>query len=69
MRILILIAIGLLLYVIIGSLLRRNKPTNVDKITGKMVQCKHCKLHILEDEALRAGSDFFCSKEHLDSQK
>jgi len=69
MRILVLIAIGLLLYVIIGNLLRRNRTPSTTISAEKMVQCKHCKLHILEDEALRSGDDFFCSKEHLESEK
>jgi uncharacterized protein len=69
MRILVLIAIGLLLYVVIGSLLRRNRTVPPKSIAGKMVKCKHCNLHILEQEALRSGDAYYCSKEHLESDK
>ncbi|MFW5451632.1 MAG: PP0621 family protein [Methylophagaceae bacterium] len=67
MRILILIAIGLLLYVIIGNLLRRNKPPTPKLSTEKMVKCRHCDLHILEQEAIQSGDDYYCSQEHLES--
>lgn len=70
MRILVLIAIGLLLYVIIGNLLRRNRAAAPPKsLAEKMVQCKHCNLHILEQEALRSGDNYYCSKEHLESDR
>ena len=65
MRILVLIAIGLLLYVIIGNLLRKNR-NSTPLISERMVQCKYCNLHILEQEAVKSGSDYFCSQEHLD---
>lgn len=65
MRILVLIAIGLLLYVIIGNLLRKNRR-QAPLISEKMVQCEHCKLHILEQEALKSGEQYYCSQEHLD---
>ncbi len=68
MRILVLIAIGLLLYFIIGNLLRKNRQ-QAPLIGEKMVQCKHCKLHILEQEALRSSDDYYCSQEHLDESK
>ncbi|NQY26810.1 MAG: hypothetical protein HRT92_06485 [Piscirickettsiaceae bacterium] len=67
MRILVLIAIGLLLYFIIGNLLRKNKK-QMPLISEQMVQCKHCKLHILEKEALKSGDDYYCSQEHLDAK-
>ncbi len=69
MRILVLIAIGLLLYVIIGNLLRRGRAVPPKEIAEKMVQCHHCKLHILEQEALRSGDKYYCSKEHLETDQ
>ena len=68
MRILILIAIGLLLYIIIGNILRKNKlssPKEPD--SEKMVSCKHCGLHILEQEAVKSGQRFYCSQGHLEA--
>ncbi|MFT7414497.1 MAG: hypothetical protein ACI9FO_001156 [Methylophagaceae bacterium] len=67
MRILVLLAIGLLLYVIIGNLLRRSRPSSPKTITEKMVKCKKCGLHILEQEAIRQGDSYYCSDEHLEA--
>lgn len=69
MRILVLIAIGLLLYVIIGRLLRGSRPTPPKAITEKMVKCKHCGLHVLEQEAIQKGQNHYCSVEHLEADK
>lgn len=68
MRILVLIAIALLLYIIIGNLLRKNKKTP-DIATQKMVKCEHCGVHVSEKESIRSGNDFFCSQTHLDDHK
>lgn len=69
MRILILIAIGLLLYVIIGNLWRRSRsqPSPPKAATEKMVKCKQCGLHILEQEAIRQADNYYCSHEHLEA--
>ncbi|NOQ93281.1 MAG: hypothetical protein GQ547_01460 [Methylophaga sp.] len=69
MRILVLIAIGLLLYVIIGNLLRKSRPPSPKEISEKMVQCQHCGLHVLEHEAIQSGSNYYCSQEHVDADK
>jgi len=69
MRILVLIAIGLLLYVIIGNLLRKNRASTPKASSEKMVQCQHCGLHILEQEALQNGSNYYCSQEHIEADK
>jgi uncharacterized protein len=67
MRILVLIAIGLLLYMIIGRLWRSSRPSSPKIASEKMVKCKQCGLHILEQEALRQGDAFYCSHEHLEA--
>lgn len=69
MRILILIAIGLLLYVIIGNFLRRARTSSPKTITEKMVKCKYCGLHILEQEAIQKGGQAYCSTEHLEADR
>ena len=69
MRILVLIAIGLLLYVIIGNLLRKNRPSSSKPLSEKMVQCQHCGLHVLEQEAIQDGGDYYCSQDHFDAGK
>ena len=66
MRILVLIAIALLLYVIISGLIRRSRPPQIQSDSETMVQCHHCSLHILEQEAIRKGDNYYCSAEHRD---
>ena len=34
-----------------------------------MVECAHCGLHLPENEAIRDGEQFFCSKQHRDKQR
>jgi len=68
MRILVLIAIGLLLYIIISNLLRKNR-TNPTIATEKMVKCSQCGIHIPQKEALHTGDDFFCTQDHLDDHR
>ncbi|PHS69715.1 MAG: hypothetical protein COB23_05480 [Methylophaga sp.] len=67
MRILVLIAIGLLLYVIVGNILRKKRPSAPKAITEEMVQCHHCGLHILEQEAISLDDNYYCSQEHLEA--
>jgi len=70
MRILLLIAIGLLLYVILSKLFRQmRQSSNRSNIESDvMVQCHHCQLHILEQEAIRKGDNYYCSAEHRDAE-
>jgi uncharacterized protein len=69
MRILVLIAIALLLYVILTNLFRRQaaeKKAAAKKVTEQMVKCDHCGLHVLQQEAIRQGQHYFCSSQHLE---
>jgi uncharacterized protein len=68
MRILVLIAIGLLLYVIISNLLRK-KNVAPPVTAEKMVKCHQCEMHIPKKEALQLDGEFFCSQTHLDDYK
>lgn len=69
MRILVLIVIGLLLYIIISNLFRKKNRSETPEELGKMVRCKHCELHILEQEAIRLEDDYFCSQSHLEAEQ
>ncbi len=69
MRILVLIVIGLLLYVIIGNLFRKRRDSEIEDNLGKMVRCKHCDLHILEQEAINSRGNYFCSQAHLEAEQ
>ena len=68
MRILVLIAIGLLLYVIVNNMLRKRRSKTQSNI-DQMVQCNHCGLHILEQEAIQSEGKFYCSDEHKLAEK
>lgn len=65
MRILILLAIGLLLYVIFRRLFRQIKNERQTEKTEKMVRCEQCGLHLIEQEAIQKNHHYFCSTEHL----
>lgn len=70
MRILVLLAIGLLLYIIISNLLRKSRTPPPSATTSeRMVRCEHCGLHIVEKEALEDNRQFFCSSEHLEAHR
>ena len=43
-----------------------SKPQNKSTV---MVQCKTCKLHIPENEALQKDGDYYCSQEHLEGKQ
>lgn len=32
--------------------------------SGKVVRCKHCEVHLPEQDALRDGDDWFCTQAH-----
>ena len=34
------------------------------KLSGRMVQCKHCGVYLPEQEAHRSGDNWYCSTEH-----
>ncbi len=70
MRILVLIAIGLLLYIIVGSILRKNKQSSLSSGSAeKMVSCDHCGLHIAQKEAISLDNKYYCSEAHRDAEK
>lgn len=69
MRILILLAIGLLLFVIFRNLLRkvkRERDASASTREEQMVRCQQCGLHLLPQEAVRKDQQYFCSQEHLE---
>lgn len=70
MRILVLLAIGLLLYIIINNLIRRSKRPYLEADTAeKTVRCEHCGVHVLESEAMQYHNQLFCSTEHLEAHR
>jgi len=67
MRILILLAIGLLLYVIFRNLYRQIKNERKLEQASKMVRCEQCGLHLPEQEAIQKNRHYFCTTEHLEA--
>ena len=65
MRILILIAIGLFLYIIIANLLFKDGAL-LTMATVEMVRCGHCGTHVPEKESVRSENNFYCSQAHFD---
>jgi uncharacterized protein len=74
MRILLLIAAIVLVFMIVRTLVRkprgRSKPGARPLSSGNMVRCDYCGLHVPENEALLSGGRRYCSREHeqLDHQ-
>ncbi|AFJ01610.1 hypothetical protein Q7C_435 [Methylophaga frappieri] len=68
MRILVLLAIGLLLYLSFRHLWRRaqaERRANKRVNEQQMVRCDFCGLHLLPQEARQKDGHYFCSEEHL----
>ena len=66
MRILLLLALGLLLYLVFVNLFRRKPSTDLPAKAEIMVRCEHCGLHLPEHEAISQDKHYFCSTEHLE---
>ena len=37
------------------------------QLSGKMVRCNQCGMYLPEEEALRSGEHWYCSREHRDA--
>lgn len=67
MRILVLLAIALLIYIIITNLLRQSKrEQQASEDSETMVKCDLCGLHVAEREAFKEGDQYFCCHDHLE---
>lgn len=69
-----LIVIALIIYLLIQIFKRwaaNKNPSSSEQQQNStvMVQCKICKLHIPENEALQKDGDFYCSQAHLDGKQ
>ncbi len=69
MRILLLVAAIVGVFMIVRTLLRRPKdpgPKEPGKIKeqGAVVRCTHCGVHVPQFEAYRAGDRLYCSRGH-----
>jgi uncharacterized protein len=74
MRILILLAIGLMLYIIISRFMNVSRPQDngsENDLTTELVKCQYCGVHILMEEAVQSTDDlanYYCTK-HKDMDK
>ncbi|MCW8900676.1 MAG: DUF2500 domain-containing protein [Gammaproteobacteria bacterium] len=70
-----LIVIALIIYLLIQIFKRwaanKNSSSSSEQHQNStaMVQCKTCKLHIPENEALKKDGEFYCSQAHLDGKQ
>lgn len=62
---LITLAIWLAIVIIRQLITRPAKQVARRTVSGDMVRCAHCGLHLPKEEALREGDAYFCSQEHL----
>jgi uncharacterized protein len=68
----IALAIGLLLWLLLGRSARRRKPPDAGQRNGQgsaeeMVSCAHCGVHLPRSDALAARSLHYCSPAHRDA--
>ena len=69
-----LIVIALIIYLLIQIFKRwaankNSSSSEQQQNSTVMVQCKTCKLHIPENEALEKDGDFYCSQAHLEGKQ
>lgn len=75
MRILLLVAAIVAVFMIVRTLLRRPQvqpPKEPEKIKeqGAVVRCAHCGVHVPQFEAYRGGERMYCSRAHaLEDQR
>ncbi|MDH5601226.1 MAG: PP0621 family protein [Gammaproteobacteria bacterium] len=68
------IIIALIIYLLILIFKRwaanKNPPSSGSQENSTvMVQCKTCKLHVPETEALKKNDEYYCSQEHLEGKQ
>jgi uncharacterized protein len=69
---LLLLVVGALLFMVKNyarkqEIRGRREPERLSG--GRIVRCKHCSIHLPEQEALREGDDWFCSQAHRQASR
>jgi uncharacterized protein len=67
MKLLVLIALGFVVYLILKSYARSqaiNPPSNATRGPEDMVKCAHCGVNLPRSEAILTKGEFYCSREH-----
>jgi uncharacterized protein len=69
-RIIVIAAVVWLAYVLFKRWLAEKnppRPSTNNQPQERMVKCAYCGVHVPESQALRRGSDSYCSPEHRDA--
>lgn len=67
LKILLLIAIGFIVFAIFKAYqrsLQKTPPPARESAVEDMVKCAHCGVNLPRSEAIYTGGDFFCTPEH-----
>lgn len=67
LKILLLIAIGFIVFAIFKAYqrsLQKTPPPARGSAVEDMVKCAHCGVNLPRSEAILSGGDFFCTPEH-----
>jgi uncharacterized protein len=65
LRLLLLIALGILIYRMWRNWrARKAAAASVPRNEGKMLACEHCGLYFPEQDAIREGTHIYCSDAH-----
>lgn len=62
----LLLVIGVAWFVVKNYLRKQELRATKDtpRIAARIVRCKHCDLHLPEQDAVRDGDDWFCTPAH-----
>lgn len=65
-RILLLLAIGVIAYLLLRRWLARKTSPTQPPAYAPMVNCVSCGLHLPRDTAIERDGRYYCSREHAD---
>ncbi len=65
-RILLLLAIGVIAYLLLRRWLARRASSSAPPAYAPMVSCMSCGLHLPRDTAIERDGRYYCSREHAD---
>lgn len=63
-RLLLLIAVGILIYLLFKALRKRPLQPPADSSPEDMVRCAQCGVHLPKSESVLSGGQFYCSQAH-----
>jgi len=63
-RLLLLIAVGILIYLLFKALRKRPVQPPADASPEDMVRCAQCGVHLPKSESVLSDGQFYCSQAH-----